>query len=158
MKDVVIKRPVIKHSPLVDAYESARENKGRNLQGNVSEVPVTYELGKEYHPTGKLSIKKKQLGDKWYIYVAVETKEGVEIDLRSLGNTIISQSDLSEGEYESIRIVDNQEIKKSIPLLWFRILNFIYLSRSREGSIILSIGLMGIYIIPSFVIWGMLLL
>lgn len=107
------------YSPLEDAYLSAiaKYSQAGKLQTHVLGGPdahFAYELGKEYHPTGKLSIKEKQLGDKWYIYVAVETKEGVEIDLKSLGNDInnISGSVHLMGEYESIRIVDNQEVKK----------------------------------------------
>lgn len=124
MEKVLAKDAVPYSSPLKTAYESSiREYAQKYIEAEARRSPIpqllerkigidifTYELDKEYHPTGNLSIKGKQVGDKWYIYVAVETKEGVDIDLRSLGNRI--RGFFSKGEYESVRVVDNQEIKE----------------------------------------------
>lgn len=101
-KDISNKtHPIVKQ--LVSEYQNVKYKILASDYIGFSPIP-----GQEFHTTGALTVKKTKYNNETVLYVAVETKEGFELPLRSLMNISCLNGYFSEGVFPSEKIVDGE--------------------------------------------------
>lgn len=95
--------------PIVKQYQSAyQDNKSESLlRDYMGFSPIA---GQEFHTTGALTVKKTKIDNKNFVYVALETKEGVDLPLRSLMNRFSLGGYFTVGVFHSEKIVDGKVV------------------------------------------------
>ncbi|MBO5615174.1 MAG: hypothetical protein J5932_03500 [Prevotella sp.] len=107
----------ISHSSIINEYLNAV--KAANTRQPVDPTVKNLSLGQEFHTTGRLMVAKESVNGSLIAYIAVETKEGILLPIKSLmGISSLyhgtKEPYYTEGEYVSESIDGNNKVEEII--------------------------------------------